>query len=258
LPILLSADYYDVPDKGPALSTAIHIPGEFLVFGQQPDGKIQAVIDLSAVFFDEKGVVKDSFMERIVTTAPTLEKAQNYRNDLMFTYPAKLTPGIYQVRVAARDDKSGKVGGAHAWIEIPDLANKKLAMSSLLLGERTQAMLTNVSNGGVDPVALSASHRFHRESLLRFLIFAYNSAFSPADQKPDVAVQVQIVRDDQPVLTTALRKLNTEGVTDLARIPYAAEIPLNDLLPGRYLLNVTLIDRVSKQSASRQTHFDVY
>src|SRR4026209_800363 len=143
------------------------------MFGQQPEGKVQAVIDLSAVYFDEKGVVKDSFMERIVTAAPTLEKAQNYHNDLMFTYPAKLTPGIYQVRVAARDDKSGKVGSAHAWIEIPDLANKKLAMSSLLLGERTQAMMTNFSNSaGVDPVALNASHRFQRESTLRFLIFA--------------------------------------------------------------------------------------
>jgi VWFA-related protein len=258
LPILLSADYYDVPDKGPSLSTAIHVPGEFLVFGQQPDGKIQAVIDLSVVYFDEKGTVKDSFMERIVTTAPTLEKAQNYRNDLMFTYPATLPPGIYQVRVAARDDKSGKVGSAHAWVEIPDLANKKLAMSSLLLGEKTQAMMTNVSNNGVDPVALSASHRFHRESMMRFLIFAYNSALSPTDHKPDVAVQVQVVRDDQPVVTTALRKISTDGLTDLTRLPYAAEIPLTELLPGRYLLNVTLIDRVSKQSATRQTHFDVY
>jgi len=60
------------------------------------------------------------------------------------------------------------------------------------------------------------------------------------------------------VITTALRKINTEGVTDLARLPYAAEIPLSELLPGRYLLQVTLIDRVSKQSTSRQTHFDVY
>jgi hypothetical protein len=96
-----------------------------------------------------------------------------------------------------------------------------------------------------------------RESTLRFLIFAYN-AFSPADQKPDVAVQVQVIRDDQPVITTALRKVNTEGVLDLVRLPYAAEIPLSELLPGRYLLQVTLIDRVSKQSTSRQTHFDVY
>ena len=259
LPILMSADYYDVAGKGPMLSTAIQMPGEFLVFGEQPDGKIQAIVDLTGVYFDDKGAVKSSFMERIVTTAPTIEATKGYHNDITFTYPAKLEPGLYQVRVAARDDKSGKVGSAHAWVEIPDLAKKKLTMSSLLLGERTQAMVTNVSSpGGVSPVALSASHRFRRESTLRFLLFAYNGVLSPADQKPDIAVQVQVIRDDQPVITTAVRKVNADGVGDLERLPYAAEIPLGELLPGRYLLQVTLIDRVSKQSTSRQTHFDVY
>lgn len=259
LPVLLSADYYDVADKGPVLSTAIQMPGEFLVFGEQPDGKIQAIVDLSGIFLDEKGVVKTSFLERIVTTAPNLEATKGDRGDITFTYPTKLPPGLYQVRVAARDDKSGKIGSAHAWIEIPDLAKKKLTMSSLLLGERTQSMMTNVSSpGGVSPVAISASHRFQRESTLRFLLFVYNAQLSPADQKPDVAVQVQVIRDDQPVVTTALRKVTAEGVLDLARLPYAAEIPLSELIPGRYLLQVSLIDRVSKQSITRQTHFDVY
>jgi VWFA-related protein len=258
LPILLSADYYDIAGKGPMLSTAIQIPGEFLVFGEQPDGKIQAVIDLSGAYFDEKGVAKASFMDRIVTTAPSLEKAKTYRNDITFVYPAKLTPGLYQVRVAARDEKSAAIGSAHAWIDIPDLTTKKLTMSSLLLGERTPGVLTNASNpGGISPVALSASHRFNRESTLRFLLFAYNAVFSSADQKPDVAVQVQVIRDDQPVITTALRKINNEGVTDLERLPYAAEIPLSALLPGRYVLQVTLIDRVSKQSTTRRTNFDI-
>ena len=259
LPVLLSADYYDVAGKGPVLSTAIQMPGEFLVFGEQPDGKIQAIIDLSGIFLDEKGIVKSSFIERIVTTAPNIEATKVNRNDITFTYPAKLPPGLYQVRVAARDEKSGNIGSAHAWIEIPDLAKKKLTLSSLLLGERTQAMMTNVSNpGGISPVALSASHRFGRESTLRFLLFVYNAVLSPVDKKPDVAVQVQVIRDDQPVITTALRKINAEGVLDLARLPYAAEIPLEELLPGRYLLQVTLIDRVSKQSTTRHTHFDVY
>ena len=176
----------------------------------------------------------------------------------MFTYPAKLPPGLYQIRVAARDDKGGKAGSANSWIEVPDLAKKKFTMSSVLLGERTQPTVTNVSGPGGNPVALSASHNFRRESTLRFLIFAYNASLSPADQKPDVAVQVQVIRDDQPVLTTALRKLTVEGMTDMERIPYAAEIPLSELSPGRYLLQVTLIDRVSKQSTSQQTHFDVY
>lgn len=258
LPILLSADYYDLPNKGPTISTAIQIPGEFLGFTERPDGKIAATIDLSAAYFDDKGVTKTSFMERIVTTAPSLEQAKSYRSDITYTYPAHLPPGLYQVRVAARDDKSGKVGAAHAWVEIPDLSAKKLAMSYLLLGERTQAMMTNVSNPDTSPVALSASHRFRRESTLRFLIFAYNTMLSPADQKPDLVVQTQIVRDDQPVVTTALRKVSTDGVLDITRLPYAAEIPLAELLPGRYVLQVTVIDRTSKQSTSRQTHFDVY
>jgi hypothetical protein len=259
LPILMSVDYYDVAGKGPTLSTAIQMPGEFLSFGEQPDGKIQAVIDLSGVYYDEKGVPKSSFLERIVTTAPSLDAAKTYHADITFTYPARLPPGLYQVRAAARDDKSGRVGSVHSWVEIPDLAKKQLAMSSVLLGERTQPKVSNVSDTGLaSPVALSASHRFKRESTLRFLIFAYNTAPSPADQQPDVAVQVQVIRDDQPVITTAVRKITTEGVLDLTRIPYAAEIPMSELLPGRYLLQVSVIDRLAKQSTTRQTYFDVY
>ena len=110
LPILISVDYYDVAGKGSMASTAIQTPGEFLAFGEQPDGKIQAIIDLSGVYFDDKGNAKASFLERIVTTAPSLESAKSYRNDITFVYPAKLPPGLYQVRVAARDDKSGNIG----------------------------------------------------------------------------------------------------------------------------------------------------
>jgi VWFA-related protein len=259
LPILMSVDYYDIAGKGPTLSTAVQIPAEFLSFSEQADGKIQATIDLSGVYLDEKGVVKNSFLQRVVTTAPSLEAAKSELGEITFTYPARLPPGLYQVRAAARDEKSGRAGSAYSWIEIPDLEKKQLAMSSVLLGERTQPKVANVSDSNfTSPVALSASHRFKRDSTLRFLVFAYNTVPSPADQKPDIAVQVQVIRDDQPVITTAVRKITAEGVMDLTRLPYAAEIPMSDLLPGRYLLQVTIIDRVAKQSTTRQTHFDVY
>jgi VWFA-related protein len=263
LPILMSADYYDVAGKGPTVSTAIQIPVEFLSFSPQPNGKNQATVDVSGVFYDDKGTPKGGFLERIIATSAMGASTSLGDRDITFTYPAKLPPGLYQVRVAARDDKNGRIGGAHAWFEIPDLEKKKFTMSSVLLGERRQLQqaqtLTNVSNtGSVGPIAMSASHRFQRDSTLRFLVFAYNATLSTADQKPDVAIQVQVVRDDQPVFTTALRKIATDQNTDLARLPYAAEIPLNELQTGRYQLQVTLIDRVSKQSTTRQTHFDVY
>jgi VWFA-related protein len=260
LPILMTADYYDVAGKGATLATAIQIPVEFLSFSEQPNGKTQAIIDVSGAYYDDKGVPKASFMERIVATSLAPANSPGADRDITFTYPAKLPPGLYQVRVAARDDKTGRIGSAHAWFDIPDLAKKQLSMSSVLLGERRQQTMTNVSDpaNGLGPIAMSASHRFKRDSTLRFLVFTYNAALSPADQKPDTAIQVQVVRDDQPLITTALRKMATDQNTDLARVPYAAEIPLNELQPGRYQLNVTIIDRVSKQSTTRQTHFDVY
>lgn len=258
LPILMSVNYYDVPEKGSTLSTSINLPGEFLSFAQQPDGKIQAIVDLSGVYYDEKGKAQDSFLERIVTTAPTLEATKGYNADIIFNYPAKLPPGLYNVRAAARDEKSGRVGSAHAWLEVPDLTKKQLTISSVLLGERVPTLTNFTDNSDSSPVVLSASHRFKRDSTLRFLVFVYNMAPAPADQKPDVAVQVQVLRDDQPVITTAVRKLNTEGVADMTRLPYAAEIPMSDLGPGRYMLQVSVIDRVAKQSTVRKTHFEIY
>jgi hypothetical protein len=257
VPLTLGLNYYDIAGKGPTVAAAVQIPGEFLTFGPRNE-KTQAVADLTGVFFDEKGVAKANFYDRLVTTSASPEEAKSYHGDITYTYQANLQPGLYQVRVAVRDDLSGRTGSIHGWIEIPDISNKRLSMSSLLLGERTQNSITNVSNDNeVGSVRLSPSHRFQSLSTLRFMTFAYNATISSSDQQPDLAVQVQVIRDDQPVVTSAVRKVSTEGMPDLARIPYAAEIPLNGLQPGRYILQISFIDRLSKQSTSRQTHFDI-
>lgn len=258
MPVSLGLNYYDIGGKGAILSASIQVPGEFLVFGPR-DEKIQAVIDLAGVVFNDRGQPTVNFSERLVTTAPSLEASKEFRRDITYTYPAGLAPGLYQVRVAARDEKSARVGTAHGWIRIPDLADKKLALSSLLLGEHSVSEMANVSSPAPDAqTVLSASHQFRRESSLRLLVFTYNASLSPTDQKPDLAVQVQVIRDDQPVLTTSLRKINTDGAPDLLRVPYAADISLSELPPGRYLLQVSVIDRLAKESATQKTNFDVY
>jgi len=258
LPILLGVNYFDGPVKGPTLGTSVQIPGEFLVFGPR-EGKIQAVVDVTGVYFDDKGQCKADFYERLVTTAPSEEEAKKYHGDITYTHPANVPPGLYQVRVAVRDYNSGRVGSANTWIEVPDLSKKKLSISSLLLGERTQTMMANTSTEApLGSVLISAGHRFQRDSTLRFLVFIYNASLSPVEQDADVAVQVQVIRDDQPVLTTAVRKVVTDGAIDKARLPYAAELSLKELQRGRYVLLVTVIDRLSKQSTSRQTQFDIY
>lgn len=175
----------------------------------------------------------------------------------------RLTPGLYQARVAARDAKTGRIGVATQWVEIPDLKSRQLTMSSLLIGESKATASAPKENKEADANAipeaqLSVARRFSRTSRLRFLTFVYNAARGASGARaPDVAIQIQIMRDDQPILTTALRKITTEGVADITRLPYAAEIPLDTMLAGRYVLQVTAIDRLAKTSASQRVNFEI-
>ncbi len=155
-----------------------------------------------------------------------------------------------------RDERTGRSGTAQGWIEIPPAG--QLALSSLLLGARAAQATSNASAITTsEAVAVSVSHHFTANGYLRFLVFVYNAGLAPSDSKPDMAIQVQMVRDGQPVVTTPLRKISTEGIVDLARIPYAAEISLNGLPAGQYILQVSIVDRVAKKSASQQMRFEV-
>jgi len=257
IPVSLSLTYLNTAPRGVILSTALQVANEFLSFVPTNE-KYTAVVTVVGAVFDDNGNTGAAFSNRLTIQAPSMDAIKNGQ-DVTYGYPVYIKPGLYQVRVGVRDETSGRSGTAHGWIEIPDLSHGQLALSSLMLGARTPTAETTNASAITDtlPVALSVNHSFTHDGYLRFLVLVYNAALAPADSKPDVAVQVQIVRDEQPVTTTALKKISIEGVKDLTRIPYAAEVSLNGLPAGRYLLQVTVVDRVSKTSASQQTRFEI-
>lgn len=63
-----------------------------------------------------------------------------------------------------------------------------------------------------------------------------------------MALQVQVFRAGQPVITIPLQRVKTDANTDLKRIPYAAEVNVSQLPIGRFVLQLTAIDRTSKTS----------
>lgn len=254
IPISLSLNYINTAARGAMLSAAMQVPTEFFSFAPV-NGKQTAVVIIAGTVFDARGNAGAVFNNRLTIDARSVEAAR--AGELAYGYPVYIGPGLYQVRVGVRDEKTGRSGTAHGWIEIPNAG--QLALSSLRMGVREQPTISNASTSrdAPPPVDLSITHNFSANGYLRFLVFVYNAALAPAEAKPDVAIQVQVVRDAQPVVTTALRKVPTVDVTDPARIPYAAEIPLSGLPAGRYLLQVTVVDRVAKKSATQQSHFEI-
>jgi hypothetical protein len=85
----------------------------------------------------------------------------------------------------------------------------------------------------------------------------YNAAPSTAGAVPDLEAQIKILRGGQPIMSSPVRKLNLEAGGDVARIPYGADIKLNTLTPGRYLLRIDINDRAANTSASQEIMFEV-
>lgn len=249
LPTALFAGYTDAPQEGTLLSTLIQIEGSALDFGT--GDKRTANIDLAGVVFDDKGKVVSGFRRAITVQPPPPENTEPQR--ITFSQQHKLPPGLYQVRVAAHDTRSGRTGSASQWVEIPDVRQGRFTLSSIFISERVVNGETNDKPTEAAPALFpKVDRRFSRTSKLQFVTSIYNASHAPT---PDLALQVQLFRDDQPVVTTPLRKIELTGVSDFARIPYAAELSLNGLPAGQYLLQVTAIDRAAKVNASQRVNF---
>jgi VWFA-related protein len=288
LPTSLALHFVNLPNIGTVLGASLHIKAGADAF-TAVNGIQSAVIDIAGVVYDDQGRRSSSFRDQLNISATTPDVQVTPSDRFIYNYRASLKPGLYQVRVAARDQKTRRVGSAVEWIEMPDLATHQLALSSIIAGERVVSSKTQQTSAQVDDslenetdpfghVLLNVERRYSRTSRLRFLVFTYNGtnqdeptatppslpsppATTPAPEtakpSPDLAVQVQVLRDNEPVITTTLHKIQTAGIADMARVPYAADILLNNLPSGHYLLKVTVIDRIAKKSATQQLDFQV-
>jgi VWFA-related protein len=286
LPVSLTLNFLNIPQRGSVLATSLKIATNRVAL--ESAGATQAAhIDIAAVILNDQGKVVSSFENGLTMKVDSADKSPP-PDSVLYNHFSTIKPGLYQVRVAARDAKDGRSGSGFQWIEIPDLESKTLALSTLIVGERRLGadgpprVDPNKTGGDKDPfdqVRLNVDHHFTRTSRLRFLTFVYN-AFgakplvptpessdgrrgdapmipASADAGPDLAVQVQVFRDNEPVITDPLHKVSIEGIADLSRVPYAAELTLDGLRPGRYVLQVTVIDRIAKTSASQRFTFEV-
>lgn len=293
LPVYLTLNFLNLPDRGPIVAASLKIlTGGIKLEASQsmPSGNI----GLAGILFDNQGKVVNGFDQRLTLKATSPNAKATLPDNVVYNHYFDVKPGLYQVRVAALEPR-GRAGSALEWIEVPDLTSKALTLSTLIVGERKPELGNSqpepdLNKPGGEPNLLSQTrlnveHHFARASFLRFLTFVYNAAGSTAASPavtplretgisgapshtiaasnsargaPDLAVQVQIFRDDQPVLTEPAHKLATDDLTDLTRIPYAAELNLNQLQPGRYVLQVTVIDRISKSSAFQRFSFDIH
>jgi VWFA-related protein len=249
LPTQLSLTFLNTPKNETVLTSSMQIASRGLNYGD--DGKQPATIKLAGVILTDKGKIAASFKNQL--SVNPLNGGKTEDSGIIYNQHTPLAPGIYQVRVAARDEKSGHVGSAMQWVVIPDLARHELTLSSVLLGGQ---VLENARNKDTGPqIQLSVDHRFSRLAHLGYWMFIYN-AKRDATGAPNLTVQTQVLRDGHVMLVSPQRKVN-QGGSDPERIPFGEELALQTLAPGSYDLRVTITDSIAGASFTQTIDFVV-
>jgi VWFA-related protein len=244
LPTLLSLTHLNSPANGPLLTSSFQIAGGSLDYGNEATQP--ATVKLAGVILNDKGKVVGTFQTKLNV------KPEPDGSGIIYNDRKPLTPGIYQVRVAARDERSGLVGSSMQWIVIPDLSTGQLTLSSLMIGG--QVLDTAKSKEASSQLQLSVDHQFFRSDHLGYWIFTYN-ARRDANGATNLVAETQVLRDGRVVVNNT-QKLGNDS-PDRDRILYGAALPLKSLLPGSYELRVKIVDAVAGTSATQTTDFVV-
>jgi VWFA-related protein len=219
--------------NGSTVRSFVYLDGKDLTWTPTERGQ-QATFELHGVMFGDNGAVVG---ERTGGSALTLlpkdyEHALRYGLQFTLDIPVK-RPGAYQVRIAARDRASKRLGSAGQFVAVPNLNDKKLALSGIVMGVGTDSARHQLYNSG--------ARRFALNSDLFFGYMVYNATNESGAQR-NLVMQAKIFRDGKNVYSGPVEPV--KGVTnqvDLSRLFVIGSVRLApDLELGSYYLQVTV------------------
>jgi VWFA-related protein len=250
----LAKDRYFVP-------IVAKIPGSELELAKR-GGTESTTIDFIGVIKDATGKqvanVRDfaKFQLKDSTAAQLSKRPINY--DSGFTLP----PGAYSLRFIARENTTGKIGTFDMKFVVPDLTNEhqRLPISSVILSSQRIQMNEAVYNAEKDKKLLSANPLIEDgrkliPSVTRVFnrsqeLYVYLQAYEPGVEamQPLVAT-VSFIRGKVKAFETAPLHI-TEGLDMKSRaVPLKFSVPLGKLVPGRYTVQVSVLDPAGQKFA---------
>ena len=265
----INALYADDAVDGPYIRSFLHIDAKSLKFTDDVEGWKKATFDVAAVTFGDNGVPVESKESKYTIKTKGATYATILQRGFMYVLimPVKKS-GVYQYRVAVRDAETGKIGSASQVIDVPNLEKKKLALSSLVVEDVSIATWQNIAAGkvGTNPgqVKIASTllydtvlRQYKAGTVLRYGFEVYN-AKGEAASMPKLETQARIFQNDAVVVVGNVNKVDTSNQKDPRHVKVSGAIMLKDTLqPGDYVLQLTVVDRSGRQTATQLFPFEI-
>ncbi len=261
LPFVVDASYFLRPDNTYYVVLAAKIPGsavQLLKKSNMHETEFDFIWRATDPSGKPVGVLRDTLPVKVSGESYDILLAGNF----LYEGSLVLPPGKYQLKVLVRENQSGKMGTFEEALDLPPVSAGGLALSSVVLSNEVKASETsngrrskskgesdNPLNLGDKSVLPSVTSVFRTNQELFVLLQSY-AGKSASKAKPAEAANATSV---PPSVALAFFRRGAK-VADAGPFPgkvgksfegkasYFVEIPLAKFHPGRYTLQVNVLD----------------
>jgi len=262
LPMRVQVDYFPITDASVLTAFTIQFNNKDLEF-KSTEGVQRAAVNILGRVTSMTRRPISNFEETVEVLSPK-EMLQDYaKQKSIYQKIIPLAPGTYRFNVVAKDVVAGTVALYELRIDIPRLDPDKLSSSSLVLADVLQKMPTNSIGAGQfvlgdSKVRPRLDSTFKRDEKLGIYLKVYNFGADENTHKPEGQVEYVIVKSGSN--DTIL-----DFTEDLSHVPDASSsqitieqiLPLKDLAPGQYTIQLKVTDKKNNQVLTPSAKFTV-
>lgn len=252
-------DFLRVTSNTVLVPITVQIPNRDLGF-QSKQGVHTAVLNLYGRITTPGGVVAQTFEDVISRDFPESLFQPSLNLSSIYQKSVPLRSGLYRLDLVIKDTLSGKLGVFTTALRVPHFEEDKLDASSLILADQIETVPS--SQTGTGQFVLNSfkvrprlSQEFSSADKLGIFLQLYNLKLDETLHKTNVSVAYRITKDEQEIW----RAVETadhlhQGGEQLTIERY---LPVVSLVPGRYTIEVTAIDLLTKDTVNRTADFTV-
>ena len=265
LPFAVETDYFRQPDKKFYVVLAAKIPGSAVSFLEK-SATHQTEFDFAWQVTDLSGRP----VEMLRDTLPVKLRGEAYEqvlsSNILYEGGLVLPAGKYRLKVIVRENQSGKLGTFEQSLVVPDMADTGLALSSVVLSNQLQEQAAeNASRkgknkqGNENPLQVgnrsllpSVTRVFRTHQSLYIYLESYRGK-APSQGQAPAATGEPLAPQPPPSVALAFFRGGAKSAEagpfpgKLEKVSgdkasYFVQIPLDKFLPGRYMLQVNVLD----------------
>jgi VWFA-related protein len=249
LTVGLSADFASVDGTTSQLAVSGHVDLRDVPFTRS-GGRHLATLDVAASVFDEAGTqVQVLPVERAPLDLDDASHALALRNGLQFQRAVPLPPGRYRVVLAAREADRGTIGKATQWAEVPDLADGRLALSSLFLKKQEGAAAGSQQASAKAPALrnVQANRFFRPQDSLSLEFFVYRGG---EPSRAGLVSSTELWQDGRLLSASRAEALAPRDGAGRPRA-HTRKFALGAFPPGSYEVRVVVLDEQGTEASAR-------